>query len=77
MRRDDALTICRHLGGARDAATATAVSVDGEAIHLLADSGAGPVEIRVPFVEPVDESGQVRVAVVRLARKARTVQDRA
>ncbi len=71
---DDALAICRHLGGARDAVTALAVSVDGEAIHFLAAAGTGPVEVRVPFLEPVTGSGEVRVAVVRLARHAREVE---
>lgn len=70
---DDALAICRHLGGTRDAVTAMAVSLDGEAIHFLADAGTGSVEVRVPFLQPVTVSGEVRVAVVRLARHAREI----
>ena len=52
----------------------TRPGVSEEAIHFLADAGTGPVEVRVPFLEPVTGSGEVRVAVVRLARHAREVE---
>ena len=68
---DDVLAICQRLGGAPDAERAEATSVDGEAIHLAAIVNGHTVAIRVPFLEPVADSGAVRVAVVNLARLAR------
>lgn len=68
---DDALAICRTLGGVPDAERAEVTGVDGEALHLAAVVAGATVPLRVPFLEPVTESSQVRVAVVNLARRAR------
>lgn len=67
---DDALLICRVLGGRPDAQRAVTHGLDSEAMHFTAWTGATSVEVSVPFDEPVHERPQLRLAVVRLHDKA-------
>lgn len=68
---DDALAICRTLGGAPDAEHAEVTGLDGDALTLAAVVAGDTVTIHVPVLEPVADASQVRVAVVNLAREAR------
>jgi putative heme iron utilization protein len=68
---DDALAICRNLGGAPDAERAEVTGIDGDGLDLAATVDGTVVPVRVAFLEPVSESSRVRVAVVDLARHAR------
>ena len=68
---DDALLICRTLGGAPDAVRARAVDVDGDGIRFAVTEADGAErELVVAFAEPVSERAQIRVAVVALHDKA-------
>lgn len=67
---DDALLICRTLGGQPDAARVRTVGVDGEALHLQAEVAGRPVGVSVPFAAPVRERAQVRQAVTQLHARA-------
>lgn len=67
---DDALLICRTLGGRPEAERVVTHGFDSEAMHFTAWSGERSVALSVPFEEPVVERPQVRQAVVRLYEKA-------
>jgi putative heme iron utilization protein len=69
------LTIARALGGHPDATSARVDAVDRHGIDLRIEAPSGPAAARVNFTEPIPEDGYpdgVRVAFVRLARRART-----
>lgn len=68
--RDDALLICRTLGGQPGATEASAVHVDGVSIHFTATVDGTPAPVRVPFAEPVTERPQIRSAVVEVYERA-------
>lgn len=71
---DDLLVIAQALGGHPDAVSARAERVDPNGIDLVLETPRGRATTRVPFAEPVDRAddmGAVRVAFVRLARRAR------
>ena len=68
---DDVLDISRNLGGVPDAEHAEVTGVDGNGLHITASVAGETRTLQVPFLEPVSESTQVRVAVVNLAREAR------
>lgn len=73
---DDLLVIARALGGHADALSALAERVDRDGIDLAVETPRGPATVRVRFTEPVDAAddlGAVRVAFVRLARRARAL----
>ncbi len=67
---DDALLICRTLGGQPDAARVRTVGVDGQALHLQAEVAGRPVPVCVAFATPVQEWAEVRQAVVELQARA-------
>lgn len=67
---EDALLICRVLGGVPTARSVTTTGVDGAGIDLLAQTDDGPVPVRVPFAEPVRERADLRTAVVALHAQA-------
>lgn len=73
---EDALLICRTLGGVPSARQATAVDVDGAgmAFRVLADDGEQTVV--VPFARPVAVRVDVRTAVVELHERARAQTER-
>ncbi|WP_283138780.1 DUF2470 domain-containing protein [Rhizohabitans arisaemae] len=68
--RDDALLICRSLGGRPDATSAETTGVDAAGIEFAAAVPEGTVTLRVPWSEPVTERRQVRLEVVRMYRQA-------
>lgn len=68
---DDVLAISRNLGAVPDAEHAEVTGIDGNGLHIEATVGGQAKALHVPFLEPVAEPGQVRVAVVNLAREAR------
>lgn len=67
---DDALLICRVLGGQPGAERVVTHGLDSEAMHFTAWTGETPTEVSVPFEEPVLERPQVRLAVVRMHERA-------
>ena len=73
--RDDALLICRTLGGQPAATSASTVDVDTEAVHFSAQVDGAAVPVRVPFAGPVTERSQLRHAVVELHRRAVAAAD--
>jgi putative heme iron utilization protein len=68
---DDALAICRNLGGAPDAERAEVTGIDGDGLDIAATVDSEVVPVRVAFLQPVTDSSRARVAVVDLARHAR------
>jgi putative heme iron utilization protein len=67
---DDALLICRALGGRPEATAATTTGVDAEAIEFAAVVDGREVAVRVPWGTRLTERAQVRTEVVRLYREA-------
>ncbi|GHE30577.1 hypothetical protein GCM10017673_36580 [Streptosporangium violaceochromogenes] len=67
---DDALLICRGLGGRPEAVGATTADVDAEAITFVAVVDGREVTVRVPWSATLTERAQVRKEVVRLYREA-------
>lgn len=71
---DGLLIAARVFAGHPDATAARAVSVDRRGIDLQLETPGGPTAGRIEFTEPIPESdypGGVRVAFVRLVRRAR------
>ncbi len=69
------LTVARAFGAHRDASRARAEGVDCDGIDLVLDTPSGRAQLRVAFTEPIpqaDYPGGIRVAFVRLARRARS-----
>lgn len=72
---EELLTIARVLGGHADATAARVQAADRRGIDLRIDTPAGPTAARIEFAEPIplaEFPGGLRVAFVRLARRART-----
>ncbi|ACZ83922.1 DUF2470 domain-containing protein [Streptosporangium roseum] len=67
---DDALLICKGLGGQPEATGATTTGVDAEAIEFAAVVGGRDVAVRVPWSTTLTERAQVRREVVRLYQEA-------
>jgi hypothetical protein len=67
---DDALLICKSLGGQPEATGAKTTGVDTEAIEFVAVVGGEDVTVRVPWSTTLTERAQVRGEVVRLYREA-------
>lgn len=67
---DDALLICKGLGGQPEATGAKTSGVDTEAIEFVAVVGGEDVTVRVPWSTTLTERAQVRGEVVRLYREA-------
>ncbi|OUC93835.1 DUF2470 domain-containing protein [Streptosporangium minutum] len=67
---DDALLICKGLGGQPEATGATTTGVDAEAIEFVAVVGGQDVVVRVPWSTTLTERAQVRTEVVRLYQEA-------
>ncbi len=68
---DDVLAISRSLGGVPDAEHAEVTGVDGNGLHIAVTVAGHTAGRRGPFLEPVSDSTQVRVAVMSLPREAR------
>lgn len=72
---DDLLVAARAFAGHPDATGARAASVDRYGIDLVVETTSGPTAARVEFADPMPEADYpdgVRVAFVRLVRRART-----
>lgn len=67
---DDVLAISRSLGGVPDAEHADATGVGGSGLSMTDTDGGAARTLHVPFLDPVADTGQARVAVVDLARAA-------
>lgn len=75
-RLDELAVIARAFGGVPDPKIVRAERVDAEGIDITIESPSGVRTTRVTFSEPVsDYPSGVRVAFVRLARRARNVLD--
>lgn len=73
-RLEELDAIARAFGGVGDVRGVRAERVDAEGIDIAVESESGPTTARVDFLEPVsDYPSGVRVAFVRLARRARSV----
>lgn len=73
-RLEELDAIARAFGGFADVWRVRAERVDAEGIDIAVESRSGPTTARVRFLEPVsDHPSGVRVAFVRLARRARSV----
>jgi heme iron utilization protein len=72
---DGLLLAARAFAGHPDATAARAERVDQSGIDVRLETPSGPTDARVEFTEPIpddDYPGGVRVAFVRLVRRART-----
>ncbi|MFF5211655.1 DUF2470 domain-containing protein [Streptosporangium sp. NPDC000396] len=67
---DDALLICRGLGGQPEATGTTTTGVDDRGIEFAALVDGREVTVRVPWSATLTERVQVRWEVVRLYREA-------
>ena len=73
-RLDELDVIARAFGGVAEVRGVRAERVDAEGIDIAFDSPSGPTMTRIRFLDPVsDYPSGVRVAFVRLARRARSV----
>ncbi|MGH9133721.1 MAG: DUF2470 domain-containing protein [Ilumatobacteraceae bacterium] len=71
---EELVRIARVLGGRPEATAASAEAVDRFGVDLRVETPSGPASARVDFAEPIPEDHYpdgVRVAFVRLARRAR------
>lgn len=68
--RDDALLIVQQLGARGDATAATLTDLDADGITFSAVVPEGIVAVRVPWSEPIESRGQVRLEVVRMYHDA-------
>lgn len=69
--REDAVLICRHLGGVDDVVAAETVGVDAAGLAFqVRRSGGAVVLVAVPFAAPVAGRPEVRAAVVELYERA-------
>jgi len=59
------------LGGCPQATAARCLGADRSGLDLIAETAAGPVEVRVPYDEPIDGPEGLRKATVKLAHRAR------
>ncbi len=72
-RVDELLAVARTAGGMPHATAARAERVDAQGIDITVETPDGPARTRAEFLEPVlDYPAGIRVAFVRLARKARS-----
>jgi putative heme iron utilization protein len=72
---DDLLVAARAFAGHPDATAARAERIDPHGIDLVVQTPSGPATARVDFAEPIPDADYpdgVRVAFVRLVRRART-----
>jgi putative heme iron utilization protein len=72
---DDLLVVARALAGYPEATGARAERVDRYGLDLRVEAPDGPTAVRVEFAEPIPEGDHpdgVRVAFVRLVRRARS-----
>jgi hypothetical protein len=72
---DDLLVAARAFAGHPDVTAARAERVDRRGIDLVIERPGGPTKARVEFTDPIPEDAfpdGVRVAFVRLVRRART-----
>ncbi len=69
---DDNVTICRGLGDqpGTTAATMTGMGPDGITFAATVDGIDAPVDVVIPWAEPITERAQVRLEVVRMHREA-------
>ncbi|MDF5751769.1 DUF2470 domain-containing protein [Spongiactinospora sp. TRM90649] len=67
---DDALLICRSLGGRPEATAARTTGVDSGGMDFAAVVDGAEVAVRVPFAAPITERAQIRLEVVRMYREA-------
>jgi putative heme iron utilization protein len=67
---EDNLLIARSLGGQPSATAArmTGVRADGAVFEATVDGG--PVEVVIPWAEPISDRGAIRVEVVRMYHEA-------
>lgn len=73
-RLDELDAIARAFGGVANVRGVPAERVDAEGIDIAVEARSGPTTARVRFLDPVsDYPLGVRVAFVRLARRARSV----
>ena len=72
---DDVLAICRQVAGVREAVSAEAVDVDGDAVEVQVEAADGSARLRIAFLEPVTRPEEVRVAFTRLARHVRAARN--
>jgi putative heme iron utilization protein len=74
---DELLVVARTLGGHPDAISAQAERVDPNGVDLTIEAPGGPATARVAFTEALADAdpAQVRLAFVRLARRARQLAE--
>lgn len=71
---EELLLVARAFSGHPGATTARAESIDARGMDLVLDTPRGQTSARVEFADPIPETAypeSVRVAFVRLARRAR------
>lgn len=68
----DALLDMAHvIGGCPEATAARCVDADRTGLDLIAATADGEVDVRVPYDEPIESPGGLRMATVTLAKRAR------
>jgi hypothetical protein len=67
---EDSVLICRALGGQPGTTEASVTGVDRAGITFNAATGAGPVDVRVPWAHQLTARAEVRGEVVRIYREA-------
>ncbi|MER7001463.1 DUF2470 domain-containing protein [Dactylosporangium sp. NPDC000555] len=67
---DDALLICRTLGGRPAATRARTTGLDADGIEFAVTVDGAEVPVRIPFAARLTERAQIRQEVVRMYRDA-------
>ncbi len=68
---DALLDMALAIGGCPEATAARCVDADSTGLDLIATTADGEVDVRVPYDEPIESPGGLRVATVALAKRAR------
>lgn len=67
---DDNAVICRGVGGHPEVETAVMTGLDERSIAFLAQTASGPIEVSIPFDEPLGDRPQIRDAVARMFHRS-------
>lgn len=68
---DALLNMAHVMGGCPEATAARCVDADRTGLDLVATTPDGEVDVRVPYDEPIESPGGLRMATVTLAKRAR------
>ena len=72
---DSLVLYCHYFADRPDVTSARMVSLDRTGFDVIGSTSAGEETIRIAFPQPVDDPDELRLAMVRMSRKARGETD--